>query len=253
MGADYYRITTHDLRPPVRGGEPTPHVPGELLPAVEVDASPGDCRPGWHACASPEAALRIAGEWPDGRPSRLWRVEAVGPVYGSGDKRRAATWRVIEEVGAEEARAARLRLYAPVAGDGLPVEEIVAEVEAWRVALARPRQDVAAVEAGLRAALEARGLSWDLRAYPTAWAAGAAGAAWDAWDAGAAGDAWAAGDAGDAGDALKVYIAARRGWTQQRPDLLTVGLRDAYASGLGCCVPVEPGVLGYWMEVSDGR
>ena len=73
MPADYWRMTTHDLRPPVQGGPPiwdgrTPYV----LPRVDVDTTDGDCAAGWNACGEAETALRTAGEWPDGRPSRLF-------------------------------------------------------------------------------------------------------------------------------------------------------------------------------------
>ena len=73
------------------------------------------------------------------------------------------------------------------------------------------------------------------------WNEAAARAAWDARDAR---DAW------DARDALSVQYAARCGWIASAPDLLTVGLRDAYAHGLGVAVPVAPNVLGWAM--SDG-
>ncbi len=268
-----YRVTTHDLRPPVQGGPPiwdgaTPHD----LPVVEVDTSDRDCAAGWNACATPEQAIRIAGEWPDGRPSRLWvcSSSAEHPPLVRGDRFRAASWRVEREAAEAEAYEARLRLYAPMAGGDLRVEEIVAEVEAWRAALARPRRDEAAVEAGLRAALEARGLGgWTLRRYPdarTTWAARATWAAWytwavwdtwavldiwDIWDTWDTWDAWDARDAWDTWDAwaaLIVHVSARRGWAPNRPDLLTVGLRDAYASGLAVAVPTGPRELGWAME-----
>jgi len=271
-----WRVTTHDLRSPVQGGAPiwdgaTPHE----LPVVEVDTSDRDCAAGWNACASPERAIQIAGEWPDGRPSRLWMLEALPeyPPLARGDKLRAASWRVLREATPSEGHEARLRLYAATAGDGLSVEEAVAEVEAWRSALARPGRDDVAVEAGLRSALEARGLGrWRLRRYSDAWAtrdawdawdawaardARAAWAAWDArdaraawaaWDAWATRDAW---DAWDARDALMVHIAARRGWIAQRPDLPTVGLRDAYAAGLAVAIPTGPEEL-WWAMVTRG-
>mgnify|MGYP001603662916 CR=1 FL=1 len=69
----------------------------------------------------------------------------------------------------------------------------------------------------------------------------------EAWEARAAWEAWTA---RDARVALTGYVAAKRGWTTQRPDLLTIGLRDAYEHGLGIALPTEPGVLGWAMDRS---
>jgi len=76
-----YKVFTHDLRPPVQGGAPvwTGQLPYDL-PEVAVDTSGDECASGWNACSTPEDALRIAGLWPDGRPSRLFRIDA----YASG-------------------------------------------------------------------------------------------------------------------------------------------------------------------------
>ena len=40
-------------------------------------------------------------------------------------------------------------------------------------------------------------------------------------------------------------FAALSGWTDQSPDLLTTGLRDAYAAGLEIALPTGPRELGY--------
>jgi len=111
---------------------------------------------------------------------------------------------------------------------------------------------------GVWDARDARG-AWD------AWAARAAWAAWDAWDARGARDArdargawdargargaWDARDARGAWDAwgaLTVFFAATMKWTKQRPDLLTIGLRDAYSNGLGIAIPTGPKELGWAM------
>lgn len=55
---------------------------------------------------------------------------------------------------------------------------------------------------------------------------------WDVWDA------WAA---------LTVFYAVEEGWVDLPNDVLSRGLRDAYAAGLGMAAPVGPGVLGYAM------
>jgi len=49
-----------------------------------------------------------------------------------------------------------------------------------------------------------------------------------------------------------VQYAALQGFVDSPPDLLTVGLRDAYRNGLAIAVPVEDGVLGWAMEGDGG-
>src|SRR6267378_3560472 len=99
-----YKVFTHDLKPPVQGGDPV--WPGTLphaLPVVDVDQSTSECARGWNACATAEDALRIAGFWPSGRPSRLYRVETDALVIARGDKLRSSTWTITEEVEADDA------------------------------------------------------------------------------------------------------------------------------------------------------
>lgn len=55
---------------------------------------------------------------------------------------------------------------------------------------------------------------------------------WDVWDA------WAA---------LTVFYAVEEGWVHLPSDVMTRGLRDAYAAGLGMAAPIQPGVLGFAM------
>ena len=242
---DYYKVTTHDLRPPIQRGDPIwdGQVP-YTLPEVEVDEGPKECAEGWNACAEPHTALGIAGLWPDGWPSRLWRVRLAGhPAIERGDKVRSVSWEIVEEMEITDEILADV--HRPLAGDGLPLEDLVAEVQAWRHALSRPDYDEDHVIEALQAALDARGLEWELRRYDAAGAARYAGsAAWFAWYARSARDAWSA---RSARDALTVHVASRRGWTDQDPHLLTTGLRDAYQAGLAVVVPVEDGVLGYAM------
>ena len=282
-----YKVFTHDLRPPVQGGDPV--FDGTLpfiLPARTVDESANNCGAGWNACRKPETALRIAGLWPNGRPSRLFRVDVDGKVIERGDKCRFETGTVAEELDPTDAIRV---LHAPF---GVLQDEIVVEVVAWRSALTRPGYDKATVEAGLRVALDTRGLmDWTIREYPVAraardawdagyaWANRDARAAWDAWAARAARDAWdawaawdaraaraardaraarAARDAWDAWDAwaawdaraaLDVWYAARMGWRMKGgSDYLTVGIRDAYAAGLEIAFPVADKVLGFAMK-----
>jgi hypothetical protein len=56
---------------------------------------------------------------------------------------------------------------------------------------------------------------------------------WDVWDA------WAA---------LTVFFAVEEGWVHLPADVMTRGLRDAYAAGLGIAAPISPGVLGFAMS-----
>ena len=75
-----YKVLTHDFRPPIQGGDPV--LPAGVtfpyqLPMVEADASDAECGAGWNACANIETAIRIAGEWPDGRPSKVFEMRSV--------------------------------------------------------------------------------------------------------------------------------------------------------------------------------
>jgi hypothetical protein len=45
-----------------------------------------------------------------------------------------------------------------------------------------------------------------------------------------------------------VEYAALNGWIDHDPLLLTTGLRDAYAAGLGIALPTGPGTLGWAMD-----
>lgn len=237
-----YKVFTHDLRYPIQGGD------------------------GWNFFRDGHIALRIAGLWPDGRPSRLFVVEADDAV---------------EEI-------IDVRPYVERLSDGFDARfraELIDEQMSWREALGRPYRDESAVEAGLYVALERRGIiQWDLRRYENvrstrdAWSAWsladpwAARAARDTWDARSAWSAWDAWDARDAGaarstrsawaarsawaewdsrytwdpwSALTLHYAARMGWVDHPYDLLTVGIRDAYRSGLAIAIPTGPNELGW--------
>lgn len=247
MSETFYKVLTHDLRPPVQGGEPV--FDGKLpfeSPMVAVDPGPKDCSEGWNFCDDLAAALKIAGLWPNGRPSRVFVVSAASQVYRRGDKCRAAKIVFERELSEDEICAGVEKLSL---GFTEQQQFMVAEQMAWRAALSRPRRDASVVERGLRTALDARGLSssWTLRFFVSS------SAAWDARAACAARDAWAARDARDAWAAwaacaaLSFAFSARKNWIDAPANKLTVGLRDAFAGGLALAVPVSARELGWAM------
>jgi hypothetical protein len=251
-----YKVLTHDLRPPIQGGEPVfdgvfPHV----LPTVACNTDPAvECGAGWNACAKLSDALRIAGLWPNGRSSRVVLCEApAASVVRAFDKVRAPTWTLSRELSEDEI-ADGVREFS--VGFGEHADVMTAEQMAWRQALARPKRDRDAVIAGLRAALDARGLiDWELQEYPSSdctpraawyvWVAWRPRVVWVYWAV------WYAGDTWDARDALVHRYAAHKGWVDAPADQYTVGIRDAYEHGLGIVVPVGPGKLGWTMDVTE--
>lgn len=270
-----YKILTHDNRPPLQGGDPL-IPPGQslpyALPPMVLDTSEDECAPGYHFCHTPEGAIRLVGLWPDGRPSRLYRVSATDAIQ-RGNKLRAATLTIEHEFTEAEWRDTVAAFSAPFAPF---VAEMVTSQMLWREALSRPHRVEQAVETGLRAALDARGLSeWTVKRFPSARNAWSARAAWDAWSArdaqdawiawiawdaavvwiawiargaGVAWDAWSARAARGAKDALGWEFSALSEWTPGDPQKLTVGIRDAYRNGLGIALPTGPKELGWTME-----
>ena len=229
-----YKLFAHDYRSPLQGGAPAwdGTYPFEL-PHRSLDRSDAECAAGWNFCRDIATAARIAGLWKDGRPRHVVKVETVGDWVERGDKLRADSLRIL--VSATEQTMARHL--------GRPFGEHAARMGrsqvAWWKALHRPYRDEARVEKGLREALAARELDWELRRVR------AASTAWDVWDAWAAWDAW---DAWDARAALTIEYAALEGWTNQSPDLLTTGIRDAYANGLALAALTAPNELSWAME-----
>ncbi len=263
-----WKIFTHDLRAPIQGGKPiwVGAVPYDL-PTVGLDTSEEECGEGWNCCESLSQAFRIAGLWPDGRPSRAFLVEPSADAVVRGNKIRSSGMRIVREATEEEILESVQELSQAF---GPHADHMVASQVEWRRALARPASDVAAVEAGLRQALEARGLSdWNLKRFDSkkgiwgardsraAWAAWAAWEAWEArdsraawdawdtWDVRVAWDAWDTRDAWAARDALIVEFAALQGLIDRDPQLLTVGIREAYGNGLGLVYPTGPKELGW--------
>jgi len=279
----FYKIFTHDYRLPVQGGEVliqgggpaatfNGHYPA-TLPEVMVDENnPSVYATGWNFCRNLAAGFRRAGMWQDGWPVRVAVVEPVGRFIERGDKCRAEQLRLIRPASPEEIKKAMRfgEAFGPF------TDEMVGEQWAWFEALGRPLHDEAEVVAGLKTALERRGLGvWGLRRLEDAsdaWAAradwnakdawAARGAwnakdAWAAWNAWAASAAWGARDTSrpgigkatratrDASDALVVSYAARSGWIDASADALSAGIRDAYQHGLDIAVPLAGGVLGY--------
>jgi hypothetical protein len=247
-----YKVWTHDYRSPIQGGDPVWDgvVPCEL-PVVELDRSAEECAAGWNWCRTPLEAVTVAGLWRDGWPCVLTRIEPAGAVVERDAKCRSEGLRIVERLPIRPV----VRDLSAAFGEHAAVME-AAQLE-WYEALGRPQHDAEAVERELRAAMEARGLGWSLRQYPTAWAARdawavrAARAAWAAWGARNAWAAWGARDAWDAWDAwdaLTLRYAALMGWVDHPPDLLTTGIIDAYRHGLATALPTAPETLG-WASV----
>jgi hypothetical protein len=226
-----WKTLTHDWRSPLQGGEPV--CTGTAWPVhldgVVLDTTDRECGAGWNYTASIAGTLAIAGLWPMGRPSQIVRVVAGPDAVERGGKRRASTLTL-------ERLATRAEIEGAV-GSWFPVAHRAAMVDAqmaWRDALGRPRHDPATVQAGLVAALAARGLAaWTVRQIP------------DARDAGAAWAAWAA---GAAGAALVIRYARVNGWIAGEPEQYTVGLLDAYRHGLALAIPTGPAELGWAMD-----
>jgi hypothetical protein len=186
------------------------------LPIVDLDRSEADCGAGWNFCGSLVDAAKIAGFWANGRPARCLVVETIGEVVTRAPKSRTSQLQLVRLCSEVEIQTAMRALVTPWAA-AEHVDGLVAEQWAWYVALGRPAHDPARVEAALRAALDACGLSdWQLRRFDAAraaWDARAARAAWDAraaraaWDARAARAAWDARAARDAWDAWAAWAA----------------------------------------------
>jgi hypothetical protein len=231
-----YKILTHDWRPPIQGGAPV--CAGMLpftLPTVTLDTSDNECgqQGGYHYCASLHDAAALAGFCPNGRPSQCLVVTASDDAIERGTKRRASALTLERLCAEDEIRAAMRELVASWAG--AHTDELVAEQWAWYVALGRPVHDAARVEEGLRAALDARGLKWQLKQYDST------RDAWDAWDA------W------DAQASLVVWTTTQLGWLAgYARNSLTVGIRDAYQHGLGIALPTGPNELGWAMDTPAG-
>jgi hypothetical protein len=224
-----YKLLTHDYCPPLQGGRPVwdgKELPF-CLPRVDLDTGPAECAAGWNFTKSLVDSFKIAGLWPNGRPSLAFVVECADCIE-RGNKCRSAELTLVRRATEEEIAVAIEEASIPFK----PFEaEILDEQLAWRTALARPKRDESQISASLQTALLARGLdNWRLKRFRDAR---------DAWDARVAWAAW------DARDALIVFFASKKNWIKQPAELLTMGIRDAYASGLEIAVPVGDRLLGW--------
>ncbi len=245
-----WKTFTHDLRAPIQGGDPiwAGTVPYDR-PLVDQDTSDRGCGKGWNCCESLSQAFAIAGLWPYGRPSRAFFVEPSADAVVRKNKIRSSGMRILREATEDEVLGAIREMSQ---GFEEHVEHMTQSQVEWRRALARPASDPAAVESGLRLALEARGLSdwtlkrfdsvngvWEGRAARVDWGAGGprateeAWAAWTAWSAGGskgARNVWDVWRARDAKAALTLEYAALKGWDAWRARDAKAALTLEYAA-----------------------
>lgn len=160
-----WKILTHEGRSPLQGGPPILNDGQPLprtLPVVALDTGPEDCAAGWNYVADIETGWRIAGMWPTGWPSRVLAVEASADAIERQNKRRASQLTLVREATREELRGAFQNFSAIF---GAHADRMASEQAAWHLALGRPDDDAAEVEAHLALALSARQLPWTLRRY----------------------------------------------------------------------------------------
>ena len=284
----FFKVLTHDLRPPLQGGAPL-FKEGQIpfkLPKVLVDKSSKECSFGWNACRTPEQALHITSLWPDGHLARLFKVEVEDDlIVERGNKVRFPSGTLTEEI--TDLTEVLNKLHEPL---GDIQEDLTQEVLKWIEALKRPNQDPDSVEACLQEALKARGLQgWKLERYrsidamhdcrirninrhlstdmrPTwqAWESHATSVARQAWESvnichppkhlgGLKGDLLGIWSGTNVWPALMFWVAARKGWLEEGtpcwdPMLLTTGLRDAYRNGLDLVLPIRTKTLGWVMK-----
>lgn len=247
-----YKALTWGGCPPFQGGET---LLGAALPVrlaqVRLDLSAEECGSGWNYCAKATEALRISGLWPDGRPARLFEVQASDDAIERGENRRASALTLWRELAAAEIEALIVRMAKEAFGDF--AAEMAKEQIDWRRALGANGHDEQAVEEGLRTALAARHLPWGLRQFPTAIDAWVAATRWDrtlVWAP--RGSARTAKPALDASQALEAYHDALLERHGQAKDQFTVGLREAYWNGLAVVVQTGPREWGWAMALRMG-
>ena len=234
----FYKLLTHDYRPPLQGGGPV--WDGKTLPFtlpdVPLDTSRGECgtKGGWHFVSNLAAGFCIAGVWPTGKPSSVFVVEPSHDAIQRNDKWRCSSLTLIRLASEEEIRKGIENL-SEVFGEHAPA--MVEEQISWRAALSRPRFDQRAVKANLRAALETRKLEWELRQYSTIKEMQQISyLARDAWAARAA---------------LTLFYAAKKGWLDRPANFLSIGIREAYEYGLSIALPTGPQELGWVMGSAE--
>lgn len=219
----FWKILTHDFRPPLQGGEAV--WGGKTLPfklnGVTLDTSNNECAAGWNFVDSIEAGFNIAGMWRTGRPSQVLVVHPSQDKIHRGNKWRASQL-TIERLATNLEIESGIERFSECFGAFK--SEMSHEQILWREALSRPINDINKVTKSLEIALKKRGLDWKLKQFD---AARDARDAWDAWDA------------------LTVNYASLDKWITYPHDLLTTGIRDAFLHGLEIAIPVSDKTLGF--------
>src|SRR5579863_3122125 len=83
----FYKLWTHDFCSPIQGGKPV--WDGSLpftLPPVTLDISDVECGAGWNFTDNLAKGFKIAGLWPNGRPSLVSIVEPTDDMIQRKDK-----------------------------------------------------------------------------------------------------------------------------------------------------------------------
>jgi len=284
-----YKVLTHDFRVPYYDTYPLFNDAQEFpftLPAhiqwkEQVQHKKGCmfyCKPysplevAWSIYDTPENALRAAGMWPDGYPSRLFQINSTyesckiesGCLGNYVDKR----FSVLKEL---DVNSVIEKVSSSIFS--FDVERLTKEQILWRDALSRPYGDPKRVKEELEKAVKYRNLDFQTMQFSNS------RLLWDAYLA--RGDLWSKGEKWDTPVRRLIYKACPMEFSEWEAyyarttndqlagrsaerslrcchtsglklidypcDFLTVGIRDAYKYGLGVVIPIDEKFLGWTM------